>query len=409
MSFEAKPLSLTCFARVWNFSTPLLDDGMRRKLDDWATSSARRIDRQGEEQLLPDFLTDYFVSLLGYTGPAGGGERYTLSRERHVPVDGEYADAVLGEFNGESRFIVAVEGKGPRDPLDRPFAGRRMSAVDQAYRYAINLPCDWIIVTSMRETRLYNKGSNQQTYEAVRDRATCRQRIVLAEIHLSARGQIRVVPPIGRCDFTTCYIIEQALGGVLRDRFDNLRRRHEARHEGRAIRAVLADPRIYQLDSLTKPQRPALVRFWEAWQDELTTIRLLDPACGSGAFLIEAFDQLPRRLRALERSPQELRGHRTLFDLDKRILENNLYGVDLERRGDRNLPPEPVDQNGRARQSPDEPRPPDPRRQQRRLRPGRSSESLRLASRLPRSFFQGRFRRRRRQSAVYQAGMDRTL
>ena len=26
---------------------------------------------------------------------------------------------------------------------------------------------------------------------------------------------------------------------------------------------------------------------------------------------------------------QELRGHRTLFDLDKRILENNLYGVDL--------------------------------------------------------------------------------
>jgi hypothetical protein len=25
-----------------------------------------------------------------------------------------------------------VEGKGARDPLDRPFAGRRMSAVDHA-------------------------------------------------------------------------------------------------------------------------------------------------------------------------------------------------------------------------------------------------------------------------------------
>jgi hypothetical protein len=46
---------------------------------------------------------------------------------------------------------------GTRDPLDRPFVGRRMSAVDQAYRYAINLPCDWIIVTSMCETRLYYK------------------------------------------------------------------------------------------------------------------------------------------------------------------------------------------------------------------------------------------------------------
>ena len=37
--------------------------------------------------------------------------------------------------------------------------------VDQPYRYAINVPCDWIIVTSMRETRLYYKGAHQQTYE----------------------------------------------------------------------------------------------------------------------------------------------------------------------------------------------------------------------------------------------------
>jgi hypothetical protein len=55
---------------------------------------------------------------------------------------------------------VPVEAK----PLFRPFAGRRMSVVDQGYRYAINLPCDWIIVTSMRETRLYHKGSDQHTY-----------------------------------------------------------------------------------------------------------------------------------------------------------------------------------------------------------------------------------------------------
>jgi len=29
----------------------------------------------------------------------------------------------------------------------------------------MNLPCDWIIVNSMRETRLYCKGAHQQTYE----------------------------------------------------------------------------------------------------------------------------------------------------------------------------------------------------------------------------------------------------
>src|SRR6266853_3563217 len=35
----------------------------------------------------------------------------------------------------------------------------------EVIRYYINLPCDWIIVTSMRETRLYHKGSNQHAYE----------------------------------------------------------------------------------------------------------------------------------------------------------------------------------------------------------------------------------------------------
>lgn len=52
-------------------------------------------------------------------------------------MDGKYADAVLGELTpGKARVLVAVEGKGPKDPLDRPFAGRKMSSVDQGNRYA---------------------------------------------------------------------------------------------------------------------------------------------------------------------------------------------------------------------------------------------------------------------------------
>lgn len=81
-------------------------------------------------------------------------------------MGGKFADAVLGRFQDNSKeFVVAVEGKGPFDPLDRPHAGRSMSAVDQAYRYAINLPCDWIVVTSMTETRLYHKNHDQYTFE----------------------------------------------------------------------------------------------------------------------------------------------------------------------------------------------------------------------------------------------------
>ena len=48
-----------------------------------------------------------------------------------------------------------------------------------------------------------------------------------------------------------------------------------------------------------------------------------------GAFLIEAFDQLHAAYEASNDRLQELRGHRSLFDLDRRILEHNLYGVDL--------------------------------------------------------------------------------
>jgi len=73
---------------------------------------------------------------------------------------------------------------------------------------------------------------------------------------------------------------------VLKTRFDTLRRQHEADAAGTA-RKTLADPNAYDLAALNKPQRKALIRFWEAWQDELKRLRILDPACGSDAILSE--------------------------------------------------------------------------------------------------------------------------
>jgi Eco57I restriction-modification methylase/Putative RNA methylase family UPF0020 len=532
MPVEAKPLFRPDVLRshLSGFQLPAIDSA---KLNHWASEiTSGRVDRFGEQEILPHFLNDFFIGILGYSGPAGQ-DRYTIGFERYVEVEGEYADAVLGDFNGQQRFVVAVEGKGPRDPLDRPYAGRRMSAVDQGYRYAINLPCDWIIVTSIRQIRLYHKGSDQQTYElfdteqlAVNEAALRRflfllgsDRVVPAsgECHFydllteseqvgreltkvfyvnyanmrqdafeqlsadnsevprhevlartqklldrilfvafsedrgllptetirkayehrdpyhprpiwenfrglfnsinrgnaalgihaydgglfaddpvldafkvsdevcgyfhdlggydykpasEASGETKVIDvdllghifeqsitdlerirneleglaePLGADQhksrrkkegafytpsFITRYIVEQALGGVLDERFEQLRAAQQNAAKG-AAKTALTDPHVYKLDKLTKPARAGLVKFWEAWQDELTTIRLLDPACGSGAFLIEAFDQLHATYERSNDRLAELRGHRTLFDLDKRILENNLYGVDL--------------------------------------------------------------------------------
>ena len=69
----------------------------------------------------------------------------------------------------------------------------------------------------------------------------------------------------------------------------------------------MADPNVYELDKLNNPQRATLIRFWEAWQQELGRVRVLDPACGSGAFLIEAFDQLYMSYQASNDRLEELR------------------------------------------------------------------------------------------------------
>src|SRR5262249_4929205 len=119
--------------------------------------------------------------------------------------------------------------------------------------------------------------------------------------------------------FITRYIVGQALGGVLKDRFERLREQHLCKAEGTA-RQVLQNPSGYDASVLNRPQRTALTHFWESWQEELERIRVVDPACGSGAFLIEAFDQLHTAYEGANGHLETLRGTRSLFDLDRTIL-----------------------------------------------------------------------------------------
>lgn len=129
--------------------------------------------------------------------------------------------------------------------------------------------------------------------------------------------------------FITQYIVDVALGGYLSRKEQALRERYE----------------LEQISNrATKQKRDAETQFWEAYRDEvLLKTRVIDPACGSGAFLIAAFDYLSREyervneaLAALALASQtggkvasEFVGQRSLFDLNKTILNNNLYGVDL--------------------------------------------------------------------------------
>ena len=117
------------------------------------------------------------------------------------------------------------------------------------------------------------------------------------------------------------------MGPVLAERFETLRQKHQ-KQAAPAIRNLFNDPNAYDVPKLSRAAIAALVKFWESWQDELGTVRIVDPACGSGAFLIEAFEQLYDQYRLAVGRLTELRGA-TLFDIDRQILQQNLFGVDL--------------------------------------------------------------------------------
>jgi hypothetical protein len=218
MPLDAKPLFRPDVLRppLAAFHLPAAFGQVVAPLARWAEMLATpQADALNEEELLPDFLTDVFCGLLGYTRIVDRPSRFTFSREKHVQVDGKYADAVLGEFRpGSERFVATVEGKGPKDPLDRPHGGRKMSAVDQGYRYAINLRCDWIIVTSMRQTRLYHKGSDQHTYERFDTETLARDEAQLKKF-LFLLGAERVVPEQGRCHFEELLAASERVGREL--------------------------------------------------------------------------------------------------------------------------------------------------------------------------------------------------
>lgn len=84
-------------------------------------------------------------------------------------------------------------------------------------------------------------------------------------------------------------------------------------------------------DDVTPPTVDAL----KSYETRLRTIRIVDPACGSGAFLISAFRRLLDERLALARQIAELQAGPGIAlavlegDLIAEILSNSIYGVDL--------------------------------------------------------------------------------
>ena len=61
-------------------------------------------------------------------------------------------------------------------------------------------------------------------------------------------------------------------------------------------------------------------------------IKVLDPACGSGSFLIKAFDYLYNNMSSSKDSKQYHIDHQGKYSIKTEILKNNIYGVDLDNK-----------------------------------------------------------------------------
>jgi len=123
-------------------------------------------------------------------------------------------------------------------------------------------------------------------------------------------------------DIVTRFLTERTIGMTLSERFNVLLVEH-----GRAV-PKNGDP------IFGAREKSAERAFWRDYAISLRGLRIIDPACGSGAFLVAAFDLLAREYRRVVTHLIEL-GETVDFDPFDEIVTKNLYGVDLN--------PEPVE------------------------------------------------------------------
>lgn len=123
-------------------------------------------------------------------------------------------------------------------------------------------------------------------------------------------------------DYIARFIVAETLGAHLKEAFETILRDHAKKD---------ADLRDYA--AIPWRRKSAELEAWQAYRDRIKTLRIVDPACGSGVFLIMAFDFLKAELSRVNEKVAELEGKAgyidDLLDPDSEILSNNLFGVDV--------------------------------------------------------------------------------
>lgn len=123
-------------------------------------------------------------------------------------------------------------------------------------------------------------------------------------------------------DYIARFIVAKTLGVHLEEAFTDILRAHAK--AGADLSGYAAIP---------WRRKSAELEAWQGYRDRLKSLRIVDPACGSGVFLIMAFDFMKAELSRVNDKIAELQGKdqhiQDLLDPDSKILSNNLFGVDV--------------------------------------------------------------------------------
>jgi len=119
-------------------------------------------------------------------------------------------------------------------------------------------------------------------------------------------------------EYITKYIVDNTLGALCQAKKEVL---------GLDDVDMLIPKNPKKLNKGETKQKEAL----ETYREHLLGLKILDPACGSGAFLNQALNYLLEEHDFIDESIKTLMGGSVLglYDVKKGILENNLYGVDI--------------------------------------------------------------------------------
>jgi type I restriction-modification system DNA methylase subunit len=144
-------------------------------------------------------------------------------------------------------------------------------------------------------------------------------------------------------DYITRYIVKEAVGGWLDDR------RKEIYDTLKITELPELASEDYETAGRTPNEKIKLhIAFWESYREQLRKIKVLDPACGSGAFLTQVFDYLWKEWEVLMAEwnkltrplKEQLRDFIASepfavyngideWKAKKNIVANNIFGVDL--------------------------------------------------------------------------------